>query len=171
MNIFNRFSLWKRQRVRSLRPTLYLPFRYSKMMFYQNRNTWQITDTKTTASNRLIYIDDMTINELKEWREHQKAIGTIDFIFSYNCLPIIKTMLSKAIRDHSERAGVKKIRIHDLRHSHASLLLSLGSNDLELKNRLGHGSVQTTLGVYAHLRPTAMKEVANKLEGQVNIKK
>lgn len=144
-------------------------FIVNKSMFYQNRNTWQITDTKTTSSNRLIYLDEMTINELKEWRKHQKAIGTIDFIFSYNCMPITKTMLTKAIKDHSECAGVKRIRIHDLRHSHASLLLSLGSNDLELKNRLGHGSIQTTLGVYAHLRPTAMKEVADKLEGQIKL--
>lgn len=66
-----------------------------------------------------------------------------------------------------EMAGVKSIRIHDLRHSHASLLLSLGMNDLELKNRLGHADIQTTLGVYSHLRPTAMREVADKLEGVI----
>ena len=57
----------------------------------------------------------------------------------------------------------------DLRHSHASLLLSLGMNDLELKNRLGHADIQTTLGVYSHLRPSAMKEVADKLEGVISL--
>lgn len=98
-----------------------------------------------------------------------EKLGKIDFIFSYNCLPITKTMLNNAIVAHSQLAGVKTIRIHDLRHSHASLLLSLGMNDLELKNRLGHASIQTTLGVYSHLRPTAMKEVADKLEGQIKI--
>lgn len=128
-------------------------FVVSKSMFYQNKNNWQINPTKTFSSNRLIYLDSMTIEALKEWREHQKKLGRIDFIFSYNCLPITKT-----------------IRIHDLRHSHASLLLSLGMNDLELKNRLGHASIQTTLGVYSHLRPTAMKEVANRLENVVSLK-
>lgn len=76
-------------------------------------------------------------------------------------------MLNKAISTHSKTAGEKSIRIHDLRHSHASLLLSLGMNDLELKNRLGHASIQIALGVYSHLRPTAMKEVANRLEGTI----
>ena len=42
-------------------------------------------------------------------------------------------------------------------------------NDIKQKNRLGHASIQTTLGVYSHLRPTAMKEVADKLEGQIKI--
>lgn len=141
----------------------------SKSMFYQNKNKWQINPTKTFSGNRLIYLDGMTLSNLLEWREHQKKLGKIDFIFSYNCLPITKTMLNNAIVAHSQLAGVKTIRIHDLRHSHASLLLSLGMNDLELKNRLGHASIQTTLGVYSHLRPTAMKEVADKLEGQIKI--
>lgn len=145
-------------------------FKVYKSMFYQNKNNWQINPTKTFSSNRLIYLDNMTIEALREWREHQKKLGKIDFIFSYNCMPITKTMLNKAILVHSKKAGVKSIRIHDLRHSHASLLLSLGMNDLELKNRLGHASIQTTLGVYSHLRPTAMKEVADRLEGQINLK-
>ncbi|MGT2624841.1 site-specific integrase [Streptococcus thoraltensis] len=144
-------------------------FMVSKSMFYQNKNNWQINPTKTFSSNRLIYLDNMTVEALKKWKEHQKKLGHIDFIFSYNCMPITKTMLTKAIDKHSKLAGVKKVRIHDLRHSHASLLLSLGMNDLELKNRLGHASIQTTLGVYSHLRPTAMKEVADKLEGQIRL--
>ena len=73
------------------------------------------------------------------------------------------------MKKHGKMAGVKSIRIHDLRHSHASLLLSLGMNDLELKNRLGHADIQTTLGVYSHLRPSAMKEVADKLEGVISL--
>ena len=44
-----------------------------------------------------------------------------------------------------------------------------GMNDLELKNRLGHADIQTTLGVYSHLRPSAMKEVADKLEGVLSL--
>lgn len=145
-------------------------FVVSKSIFYQNRNSWHINQTKTASSTRKIYLDDTTLQELLEWREHQKKIGQIDFIFSYNCMPITKTMLKKAIVTHSKQANVKAIRIHDLRHSHASLLLSLGTNDLELQNRLGHANIQTTLGVYSHLRPTAMKEVADRLEGQVKLK-
>lgn len=46
-------------------------------------------------------------------------------------------------------------------------MLSLGMNDLEMQNRLGHADIKTTLGTYSHLRPNAMKEVANRLTGQV----
>ncbi len=142
----------------------------------QNKETWIRSELRLFGkrANEFVKImatkkrlKDMTIEALEERRKHQKKLGRIDLIFSYNCLPITKTMLNKAISTHSKTAGVKSIRIHDLRHSHASLLLSLGMNDLELKNRLGHASIQTTLGVYSHLRPTAMKEVANRLEGTI----
>ena len=141
----------------------------NKSMFYQNKNNWQINPTKTFSSNRKIYLDDTTIKALSSWKNHQKQLGKISFVFSYNCLPVTKTMLANSMKKHGEIAGVKSIRIHDLRHSHASLLLSLGMNDLELKNRLGHADIQTTLGVYSHLRPSAMKEVADKLEGVISL--
>lgn len=141
----------------------------NKSMFYQNKNNWQINPTKTFSSNRKIYLDDTTIKALSLWKNHQKKLGKISFVFSYNCLPVTKTMLANSMKKHGEMAGVKSIRIHDLRHSHASLLLSLGMNDLELKNRLGHADIQTTLGVYSHLRPSAMKEVADKLEGVLSL--
>ena len=66
---------------------------------------------------------------------------------------------------YSQLAGVKEIRVHDLRHSDASLMLELGMNALEIQQRLGHADIQTTLGTYSHLRPTAMKNVANRLSG------
>ena len=141
----------------------------NKSMFYQNKNNWQINPTKTFSSNRKIYLDDTTIKALSSWKNHQKQLGKISFVFSYNCLPVTKTMLANSMKKHGEIAEVKSIRIHDLRHSHASLLLSLGMNDLELKNRLGHADIQTTLGVYSHLRPSAMKEVADKLEGVISL--
>lgn len=46
-------------------------------------------------------------------------------------------------------------------------MLSLGMNDLEMQNRLGHADIKTTLGTYSHLRPNAMKEVATRMTGKV----
>ena len=62
-------------------------------------------------------------------------------------------------------AGVHRIKIHALRHSHASLLISMGENPLLIKERLGHEKIQTTLGTYGHLYPNSNLEVANKLTG------
>ena len=62
------------------------------------------------------------------------------------------------------KAGVKRIRVHDLRHSHASLLVELGFSPLLIAERLGHERVQTTIGTYSHLYPSKQTEVANRLD-------
>jgi len=62
-------------------------------------------------------------------------------------------------------AGVHRIKIHALRHSHASLLISMGENPLLIKERLGHEKIQTTLGTYGHLYPNTNIEIAKKLTG------
>ena len=61
-------------------------------------------------------------------------------------------------------SGVKRIRVHDLRHSHASLLIELGFSPLLVSERLGHESVQTTLETYSHLYPNKQEEVVSRLE-------
>ena len=60
--------------------------------------------------------------------------------------------------------GVKKIRIHDIRHSHASLLVEMGYSPLLIAERLGHERVQTTMETYSHLYPNKQGEVAQKLD-------
>lgn len=60
-------------------------------------------------------------------------------------------------------SGVKRIRIHDLRHSHASLLIELGFAPLLISERLGHENIETTLNTYSHLYPNKHGEVAEIL--------
>ena len=61
-------------------------------------------------------------------------------------------------------SGVKKIRVHDIRHSHASLLVEMGFSLLLIAERLGHERVQTTMETYSHLYPNKQIEVANQLD-------
>lgn len=61
-------------------------------------------------------------------------------------------------------SGVKKIRVHDIRHSHASLLVEMGFSPLLIAERLGHERVQTTMETYSHLYPNKQIEVANQLD-------
>lgn len=63
----------------------------------------------------------------------------------------------------AEKAGVKRIRIHDLRHSHVSLLINMGFSALAIGNRVGHETEKITYR-YAHLFPTVQNEMAEKLE-------
>ena len=60
--------------------------------------------------------------------------------------------------------GVKRIRIHDLRHSHASMLIELGFTAKEIAERLGHENIETTLNTYSHLYPDRQERLADRLE-------
>ena len=63
-----------------------------------------------------------------------------------------------------ELTEVKPIRVHDLRHSHASMLIDLGANPLMIAERLGHDDVKMTMNIYAHLFQSHQKEIIEKLE-------
>ena len=136
-------------------------------MYYKSQKEWYLTDTKSISGVRLLYLDDDTLEHLKFWKNAQSQIGECKFVFSIADCPLVKSTLKRVLKSHSDYAKIKSIRIHDLRHSHASFMLSLGMNDLEMQNRLGHADIKTTLGTYSHLRPNAMKEVATRMTGKV----
>ena len=136
-------------------------------MYYKNQKEWYLTDTKSISGVRLLYLDDDTLEHLKYWKKAQSQIVECKFVFSIADSPLVKSTLKRVLKSHSDYAKIKSIRIHDLRHSHASFMLSLGMNDLEMQNRLGHADIKTTLGTYSHLRPNAMKEVATRMTGKV----
>lgn len=77
---------------------------------------------------------------------------------------ITKSYLEKEMIRGVELSGVKKIRLHDLRHSHASLLISkLGAQPNLVAERLGHEKIQTTLSTYSHLYPNQSRDLANQM--------
>lgn len=138
----------------------------TKTMYYKSMDDFKPVEPKTQASVRTIYIDKDTIRELKAWQEIQKKVlKNCDYVLSYNGIPTSKHTLPRALEKLAELAGVHRIKIHALRHSHASLLISMGENPLLIKERLGHEKIQTTLGTYGHLYPNTNLEVANKLTG------
>ena len=80
-------------------------------------------------------------------------------------IPYTKHYLTHEMERGCKLSGVKKIRIHDIRHSHASLLVEMGFSPLLIAERLGHERVQTTMETYSHLYPNKQTEVANRLDG------
>ncbi|KLV22119.1 tyrosine-type recombinase/integrase [Bacillus altitudinis] len=142
----------------------------SKSMYYKNANEFSIAEPKTKASNRIIALDDNTVDFLKEWRERQLNVFPSKYVLSYNGLPTNKSATFHIIERHSKLAKVHKIKTHALRHSHASLLISLGENALIIRDRLGHEDIQTTLGTYGHLYPNMNREVANRLKNVIDVK-
>ncbi|EGO6608525.1 site-specific integrase [Enterococcus faecalis] len=138
-------------------------------LYYKNARTYELVSPKTRASIRTIYLDEDTVRYLRDWKKRQDDVGEIEFVLSYNSVPTQKHTVRHIIKRHAKLAEVHDIRIHALRHSHASLLISMGTNALLIKERLGHEDVQTTLGTYGHLYPSSSTEIANELKGIVNV--
>lgn len=138
----------------------------TKTLYYKTMTDYKFVEPKTQASIRTIYIDADTLNELKAWKKvQQQVLPNCELVLSYNGTPTSKTTLPRALEKLAGLAGVHRIKIHALRHSHASLLINMGENPLLIKERLGHEKIQTTLGTYGHLYPNTNLEVANKLTG------
>lgn len=141
----------------------------SKSMYYKNANEFYIKEPKTKASNRIIALDDDTIYHLQKWKMIQNKNILSKYVLSHNGFPTNKSTAKHIIERHSKIAGVHRIKTHALRHSHASLLISLGENALIVRDRLGHEDIETTLGTYGHLYPNTNRDVADKLKNLVTI--
>ena len=118
-----------------------------------------IQTPKTAKSKRKIALPPFIIKHLQEYVKHLYGYEPGARLFQ------IKRMgVTNALKKACELSGVKKIRIHDLRHSHASLLINLNFSPTLIADRLGHENVTTTLNIYGHLYPSKQAEVVEKLE-------
>ncbi|NQP53596.1 site-specific integrase [Streptococcus suis] len=139
---------------------------------YVNKGISHISTTKTKAGTRRIIINKKLSQELQHWQQQQKYLlgqFTSDSltlqVFQSNPLTITKNAVEKQYKKILERdETLKKIRIHDFRHSHASLLINQGEDYLVVKERLGHASITTTIDTYSHLYPSKQKALADKLD-------
>lgn len=119
-----------------------------------------ITDPKTPKSKRTVNIPDFLCLELKQYAALQyKGLKPDDRMFSQ----VNKSLLSKRLQHHSEKAGLQRINVHGLRHSHISYLIDLGFTALAIAERSGHESIEITLR-YAHLFPNKQTEMVERLD-------
>ncbi len=116
-----------------------------------------ITTPKTKKSNRTIKMSEFLAEEIQEYIKMQYEIEPTDRLF-----PISKSYLHREMERGCKETGLQKIRIHDLRHSHVSLLIELGFSAVAIADRLGHESIEITYR-YAHLFPSKQNEMASKL--------
>ncbi|MCD6435883.1 MAG: site-specific integrase [Clostridiales bacterium] len=118
-----------------------------------------ILTPNTNKSRRVVTIPKFLCDIVDDY------VATLyDYLPLERLFPIARNTLNGHLRRISEKAAVKKIRVHDLRHSHASLLIEEGFTALLISERLGHESIQTTLQTYAHLCPNKHGEVADRLD-------
>lgn len=152
-----------------------------KYSAYYRNNQVHIDTVKTTQSNRRIYIHNAFVEELKIWKAMQRDLLQ-KFADNTNSLQIFQTnpeVLTssdvsnfRVVLKKRFPNGLKFIRNHDFRHSHAAFLISQGLRNGEgkdyiffiLMKRLGHSSINTTINVYSHLFPAQQKEIASAFE-------
>ena len=85
-----------------------------------------------------------------------------DLVFSKpDGKPLLPDSITVAWRNLARRSGLKGIRLHDARHTHASLLLKQGVHPKIVQERLGHASIAITLDTYSHVAPGLQQQAAN----------
>jgi integrase len=116
-----------------------------------------ITDPKTAKSKRTVVMPPFLCEEIQEYIN-----GFYEIYDDSRLFQITKSYMHHEMDRGCKATGVKRIRIHDLRHSHVSLLIDMGFSAVAIADRVGHESIDITFR-YAHLFPTTQNEIANKL--------
>lgn len=118
-----------------------------------------ITSPKTEESVRTISIPEFLKKELEEYIQKIYELPENERIF-----PIVHEAVQHKLKRRCAKSGVKKIRVHDIRHSHAAFLIHQGVQPLLIKERFGHTDIRITLNTYGHLYPNQQKALADMLE-------
>ena len=123
-----------------------------------------ITDPKTPKSNRLVEMPAFLVEEIKEYLASIFDLKADDRLF-----PLAKSTLYRQMEKAHYELGLPRIRVHDLRHSHVSLLINMGYSAVAIADRMGHESIDITYR-YAHLFPHVQSQMAadlDKMQGGV----
>jgi integrase len=132
-----------------------------------------IKEPKTAQSRRTISLPLSLVELFKVYRIDQEllriqlgvSLNVDDFVFIRpDGSPVNPNAMTLAFRRIIKKAGLKDIRIHDLRHTHASLMLKAGVNPKVVSERLGHASISITLDIYSHVLPGMQEAAAEKFD-------
>lgn len=129
-----------------------------------------VDDPKSKAGRRTIIIDDTLATELERHKSRQQKeevatpLPPNDYIITTSQLkPIHPRNLTAVMYRIITAENLPRLRFHDLRHTHASLLLSAGVSPKVIQERLGHSNIQTTMNIYSHVLPSLQQEAADKI--------
>lgn len=131
--------------------------------YYRHECKDIITRPKTEKANRIVTLPLFLVEHIQAYTDKVYGLSDKDRLFA-----ITDRAVQKRIRLKAEVAGVPRIRVHDLRHSHVALLIEKGVSPLVIAERVGHESINTTMNVYGHLYPNKQKGIADMLNGVKN---
>ena len=132
---------------------------------------------KTSNSRRAIDLDPTTIKVMKAWRDWQRAeqeaagVESDGWVFTNSDgKPVHPHSISQTFERIANRAGVPRVRLHDVRHTHGTLLIKAGVPVKVVSERLGHGNPAFTIDTYQHVLPGMQAEAARTIEKLLNEK-
>ena len=134
-----------------------------------NNRNYEVTTPKNKTSIRRVWMTESVLKILKDLRaesEKDYDFAETDFVFGGK-LPLSDQTVRRKMDEYADKAGVKRIRVHDLRHSHASLVISQGlkiEDIILLSKRLGHRDIKETLNTYSHLFPNAQRRILEAID-------
>jgi len=124
----------------------------------------RFSEPKTRSSRRRIRIDETLVQKLKRWKLKCPK-GELELVFPNGAGNPENhgNLLNRGFYPALRRAGLRKIRFHDLRHTYASLLIANDEKPKRIQTLLGHSSIKITLDIYGHLFPNSFDGVAERL--------
>ncbi len=131
----------------------------------ENSTYYELTKPKTQKSNRVLPIAEILFRDLKQLYEEQKQFAEFDdewFIFG-NFIPITFYQMRHKNIEIARNANIKRIRLHDFRHSCASLLINNNANIAVVSQFLGHASIEETLDTYTHMFKDKLSDAVNTI--------
>lgn len=137
-----------------------------------------IRQPKTAAGRRTIALSPSVVLLLKEYKEKQEAdclllgkpLSEDDLVFNEIGRYLLPSTISHAWAKLVKHLGLRPIRLHDARHTHASLLLKQNVHPKVVSERLGHSSIQITLDTYSHVAPGLQEAAAKRFDDIIRIK-
>jgi len=136
----------------------------------RTRGGWAFVEPKTAKGRRAITIPALAVAALRQQRGDGDAVVQLPIpdalVFPNEAgRPLERQNFARRhFRPLLDRAGLRPIRFHDLRHSAATLLLSEGVHPKVVQERLGHATISTTMDIYSHVMPTMQQETAARLD-------
>jgi len=130
----------------------------------------QFNKTKTGKVRRVDMSDQLTasLRQLLTNRKKEalrEGLGEpVEYIFHRNQKPIEQNFIRRVFKRILLKAGIREMRLHDIRHTFASILLSRGESPVYVKEQLGHSSIQMTVDIYGHLIPSSNRGAVNQLD-------
>jgi integrase len=176
------FALFALALTTGMRPSEYLALKWSDIDWQRgtasvcrtiqvSRSSWTFDDTKRKRSRRIVKLQNFVLKALRELREKQDSDGegncsaAHELIFvSPAGLPLKQRTVKREFRNLLAIAGIRSVRLYDLRHTAATLGIAAGVSVKVISDQLGHASISFTLERYSHVLPSIQDEAAAKVE-------